>query len=120
MPNFRPSISRIWLPITHAAIALALVLNLYLPHWEKERSRDVAFQAYVEREARAGRWPPVSGVMWEGDYFGPPKQITAMFPADLPSMVIAGFLVIPSNARDRLLEQAPGRILPTTCYQISP
>jgi hypothetical protein len=114
MRNFKPSDPSIWLPFLHAAIALALVLNLHLPHWQKERSRDVAFQAYVEREARAGRWPPVYGVGWEVDHFGPPKQITAMFPADLPSMVIAGFLVIPSNARDRLLERAPGRILPTT------
>jgi hypothetical protein len=114
MRNFRPSDPRIWLPFLHGAIALALVLNLYLPHWEEERSRDVAFQAYVEREARAGRWAPVNFAGFEMDRFGTPKQINAMFPADLPSMMIAGFLVIPSNARDRLLEPAPRRILPTT------
>jgi hypothetical protein len=74
MRNFRPSDPRIWLPFLHAAIALALVLNLYLPHWGKERSRDIASQAYVDQEARAGRWPPVSGVIWEGDYFGPPRH----------------------------------------------
>jgi hypothetical protein len=114
MPNFRPSISRLWLPFLHAAIALALVLNLYLPHWEEERAPDVVLQAQVEKEARAGRWAPVNMNGFELDRFGTPKQITAMLPADLPSMVIAGSLVIPSSARDRLLEPAPRRILPTT------
>jgi hypothetical protein len=113
MANFRPSISRLWLPLLHAAIALALVLNFYLSHWEEDRARDVVLQAYVEKEARAGRWAPVHGDGYEMDR-GTPKEIIAILPADLPSLVIAGFLVIPSNARDRLLERAPGRIRPTT------
>jgi hypothetical protein len=37
-----------------------------------------------------------------------------MFPANLPAVLVAGVLVIPSNTRDRLLEYAPGRILPST------
>ena len=114
MPAFRLSISRTWLPFAHAGIALALVLHLYLPRWEKIRARDLAEQAYVEEEASMGRWPPVNAVGFEACYFGAPKQITAMFPANLPSLIIAGFLVVPSNARDHLLEPAPGRILPTT------
>ena len=110
----RLSIARRLLPFVHAGIALALLLHLYLPGWARLRKRDIAYQAYIEAEARAGRWPPVNAVRFEPDYFGPPKQITAMLPANLPSVVIAGFLVVPSTARDRLLENAPGRILPTT------
>ena len=114
MPTVRLSISRIWLPLAHAGIALGLLLNLYLPYWERTRARDVAIQAYVEEQARAGRWPPVNAVGFQACYFGAPKQITAMIPANLPSLIIAGFLVVPSNARDYLIEPAPGRMLPTT------
>jgi len=32
----------------------------------------------------------------------------------LPSILIAGTLVVPSTARDRLLEAGPGRVLPST------
>ena len=110
----RMSIARRLLPFVHAGIALALLLNLYLPGWARLRKRDIAYQAYIEAEARAGRWPPANAVRFEPDYFGTPKQITAMLPANLPSVMIAGFLVVPSNTRDYLLENAPGRILPTT------
>jgi hypothetical protein len=110
----RLSISRTLLPFVHAGIALSLLLHLYLPHWAEARKRDIAEQTHIEAEARAGRWPPVNVVGFEPCYFGTPKEITAMLPANLPSVVIAGVLVVPSNARDRLLEPTPGRILPTT------
>jgi hypothetical protein len=80
----------------------------------KERSRDPAFHVSAGEEARARRWPPVNGARFEVDRFGRPKQIVAMIPAALPCVVVAGSLVIPSNARDRLPERAPGRLLPTT------
>jgi len=114
VPDSRPTILRILLPSVHAGIALALLLHLYLPHWAKARRRDIAEQAYIEAEARAGRWPPLNAVGFEPCYFVAPREITAMLPANLPSVVVAGFLVVPSNSRDRLLEPAPGRILPTT------
>jgi hypothetical protein len=114
VPDSRLTISRILLPSVHAGLAVALLFHLYLPHWAKARKRDIAEQAYVEAEARAGRWPPLNAVGFEPCYFRAPREITAMLPANLPSVMVAGFLVVPSNTRDRLLETAPGRILPTT------
>ena len=105
---------RTLLPLIHAAIALALLSSLYLPRWPEWRRRDIAAQQYVEAEARAGRWPPSDDVDWEPCYFGPPREIAAMLPANLPAFLVAGALVIPSSAHDHLLENAPGRILPTT------
>ena len=108
---------RILLPSIHAGIALALLVNLYIPSWQAwkaARKRDVVAQQYVEAEARAGHWPPPDGVMFEPDYFGPPWQIGVLFPADLPAILSAGVLIIPSNTRDRLLDPGPGRILPST------
>ena len=78
------------------------------------RRLDIAEQQRIEAEARAGRWPPVDGVYFLRCYFGSPKEIAAMFPANLPTILIAGALVVPSNALDYLLEPAPGRILPST------
>jgi len=79
----------------------------------KERSRDPVFQVSAGEEARARRWPPVNGARFEVDRFGTPKRIIAMLSAALPCVVVAGSLVIPSNARDRWPERAPGRLLRT-------
>src|SRR5215471_13915179 len=105
---------RTLLPLIHAVIALALLSSMYLPRWPEWRRRDVAAQQYVEAEARAGRWPPPGAAGWEPCYFGPPREIVAMLPANLPALLVAGALVIPGSAHDHLLENAPGRILPTT------
>src|SRR5580765_6990522 len=102
------------LPLIHAAIALALLSYLYLPRWPEWRRRDVAEQQHIEAEARAGRWPPSGGLTWEACYFGSPRQISVMFPANLPTFLVAGPLVVPSSGRDLLLERAPGRMLPST------
>ena len=114
MPKYGLSKPRTLLPLTHAGIALALLSFLYLPRWPEWRRQDIAAQNYVEAEARAGRWPPPGGVGWEPCHFGPPREIAAMLPANLPALLVAGALVMPSNAQDHLLENAPGRILPTT------
>ena len=106
--------SRVLLPLIHSGIALTLLSSLYLPEWSKWRARDVVEQKRIDADARAGRWPPNNTLVFEGCYFGSPRQISSMFPADLPSVLLAGFLVTPSNTRDRLLERAPGRILPST------
>jgi hypothetical protein len=106
--------SRTLLPLMHAGIALALLCYLYLPTWSEVRRRDVAEQQYIEAEGRAGRWPPSTRVGFEPCYFGTPRQITAMLPANLPAVLLTGFLVVPSNTRDHLLEGAPGRTLPST------
>jgi hypothetical protein len=106
--------SRTLLPLIHAGIALVLLSILYLPRWPEWRRRDIAAQQYVEAEARAGRWPPSDGTGWEPDYSGAPPEIAAMFPANLPAFLVAGWLVMPGNVHDRLLENAPGRILPST------
>jgi len=115
MLKYGLSNSRMLLPLIHAAIALALLSYVYLPRWPEWRKRDVAEQQYIEAEARAGRWPPqTDGMGFMACYFGPPRPIAAMFPADLPAIAVAGALVVPSNARDMLLEPAPGRMLPST------
>jgi len=106
--------SRVLVPLIHTGIALALLSSLYLPGWRKWRIQDVSEQQGIEADARAGRWPPSDNVKFELCYFGSPRQISAMFPANLPAILIAGALVTPSNARDHLLERAPGRILPST------
>lgn len=102
------------LPVVHGTIALALLSYLYLPDWRHIRTLEVAIQQDIEAKARAGRWPPAETIGWEACYFGPPRPIAAMFPANLPALLVGGILVVPSNARARLLEQAPGRILPST------
>lgn len=109
-----PSNSRVLLPLIHAVIALTLLSCLYLPGWPRWRMRDVIEQQRIDADARAGRWPPSNTVGFEVCYFGSPRQISAMFPADLPAILAAGVLVVPSNARDHLLEPSPGRILPST------
>ena len=65
---------------------------------------------------RSSRWPlaPATGVGFEPDYFGAPRQIAVLFVPDLPALLIGAPLVIPSTARDHLLERAPGRMLPST------
>ena len=102
------------LPLTHVLIALLLLSHLYLLRWSEWRGRDVVEQRYVEDEARAGRWPPRSDIGFEPEYFGPPREIAVLVLPDLPAIVIGGALVVPSVARDHLLEHAPGRMLPTT------
>src|SRR6266700_1009454 len=102
------------LPLTHVLIALLLLSDLYLRHWSEWRRRDIVEQRYVEDEARAGRWPPQNNIGFELDHFGPPRQIAALFLPDLPAIVIGAALVVPSTARDHLLEHAPRRMLPTT------
>ena len=102
------------LPLTHVLIALLLLSHLYLLRWSEWRGRDVVEQRYVEDEARAGRWPPRSDIGFEPEYFGPPREIAVLVLPDLPAIVIGGALVVPSTARDHLLEHAPGRMLPTT------
>ncbi len=114
MLKYRLSNPRLLLPLLHSVIALALLLHLYLPHWREQRAIDVGVQQYIEREAREGRWPPAHSVGWEACYFGPPREIIALFPANVPALLIAGILVVPSNPRGRLLQPAPGRILPRT------
>lgn len=106
--------SRVVLPLLHAAIALALLSYLYLPHWRDIRKREVAMQLEIEAEARAGRWPRQGDIGFEACYFGHPRPITAMYPANLPALFVAGSLVVPSNVQAHLLEQAPGCILPST------
>src|SRR6516165_9977705 len=95
--------SRTLLPLIHAGIALVLLSILYLPRWPEWRRRDIAAQQYVEAEARAGRWPPSDGTGWEPDYSGAPPEIAAMFPANLPAFLVAGWLVMHGNVHDRLL-----------------
>lgn len=97
------------LPVVHAGIALTLLSCLYFPGWLKW---DVFEQQRIEADARAGKWPPTVG--FEPCYFGPPRQISAMLPANLPAVLISGVLVIPGNAHDHLLEPVPGRLLPST------
>jgi hypothetical protein len=106
--------SRVLLPLIHSLVALTLLSFHYLPGWPKWRARDLIEQRFIEAEARAGRWPPSNAMAFELCYFGTPRVIAAMFPAELPAYFVAGVLVIPSNTRDRLLEAAPGRILPST------
>jgi len=114
VPKYRLSNPRMLLPLTHAAIALALLSYLYLPGWPEWRRRDVAEQQYIGAAARAGQWFQSDGLAWEACYFGAPRQISVLFPANLPTFLAAGVLVVPCNARDRLLERAPGRMLPST------
>lgn len=76
--------------------------------------RDLVEQQRIEGDARAGRWPPSNAVGFEVCYFGISSQIAAMFPTNLPAVLVSGVLVIPSNTRDHLLEPAPGRALPST------
>ena len=102
------------LALIHAGISLGLLLNLYLPNWAKWRQRDVLYQQHIEAQAKAGQWPPQTFVGFEVCYFGHPKEIDAMFPANLPSLAIAGVLIVPGNFRDHLLEPAPSRMLPST------
>jgi hypothetical protein len=112
--------SRTWppvgwvLPLVHAGVALVLLSNLYLTHWSEWRHRDTAEQKWVEEEARAGHWPPAGSVGFEPDYFGAPRQIAVLFAPDLPALLLGAPLVVPSPARDHLLERAPGRMLPST------
>jgi hypothetical protein len=106
--------SRVLLPVVHAGIALTLLSSLYLPGWRKWRVRDVVEQQRIEAEANTGKWPPTNTVGFEPCYFGPPRQISAMLPANLPAVLISGVLVVPGNAHDHLLEPAPGRLLPST------
>ena len=105
---------QVLLPVVHATIALALLFSLYMPGWHKWRTRDLVEQRHIEADARAGKWPPTNSVGWEPCYFGPPREISAMLPANLPAVFLSGVLVVPSNAHDRLLEPAPGRMLPST------
>src|SRR5260370_38212536 len=88
--------------------------SLYVHGWPKSRMRDVVEQQRIEADARAGKWPPTNAVGFEPCYFGPPRQISAMLPANLPAVLISGVLVIPGNAHDHLLEPVPGRLLPST------
>jgi hypothetical protein len=114
MPKVGLFNARTMLPLIHSAMTLALLSNLYLPRLPERRKRDLAMQQWVEGEARAGRWPRPDGLSWEADYFGPPRQIAAMYASNLPALLVAGVLVVPSNALDRLLQPAPGRVLPST------
>jgi hypothetical protein len=113
MPRSSGYMWRILLPLVHGGIAFALVLNL--PQFREARRRDIVYQQFIEGEARAKRWPPNETLDFEPDFSGIPQQISALYPSDLPALIVAGVLIIPSPASYHLvMEAAPGRMLPST------
>jgi hypothetical protein len=102
---------RILLPLVHTTIAVALLLHLYGPGWNRHRQNERRYQAQIEAEARAGTWKEYPKWVLDPDDGGPPNEISILMLPDFPSLLLGGWGVIPGPA---LLEQAPGRLLPST------
>jgi hypothetical protein len=103
---------RILLPLIHTVIAAILILQLYGPQWRRNRRSEREYQERIDTQAREGKWHP--GPQWFFPCEGVPKEIIAFMLPDLPSMLVAGWGVVPCISSTRLQVQEPGRLLPST------
>jgi hypothetical protein len=87
-------------------------MHLYAPRWKQERQREKEIQATMDAQTRAGTWrePP----RWIMEDSSAPREIRILLLPDLPSVLVAGWGVVPGMVRYNLLQQEPGRMLPTT------